>query len=51
MSDSADFANRVVLITGAAGGIGQATARLLAARGARLVLTDLGLKPDSSASP
>lgn len=50
MSDSADFANRVVLITGAAGGIGQATARLLAARGARLVLTDLGLKPDSSAS-
>jgi NAD(P)-dependent dehydrogenase (short-subunit alcohol dehydrogenase family) len=35
-----DLSGRVALITGAAGGIGAATARALAARGARLVLTD-----------
>ena len=33
--------NKVVLITGAAGGIGAATARALYAEGARLVLTDM----------
>lgn len=35
-----DLTNRVILITGAAGGIGSATARALDARGARLVLVD-----------
>jgi NAD(P)-dependent dehydrogenase (short-subunit alcohol dehydrogenase family) len=35
-----DLSGRVVVITGAAGGIGGATARALAARGAKLVLVD-----------
>ncbi len=34
---------KVILVTGAAGEIGAATARLLAARGAKLVLTDMKL--------
>jgi NAD(P)-dependent dehydrogenase (short-subunit alcohol dehydrogenase family) len=33
-----DFTNRRILITGAAGSIGRATAKLLAARGAKLIL-------------
>lgn len=36
---------KVVLVTGAARGIGAATARALAARGARLVLTDVDAEP------
>lgn len=35
------FANRLVLITGAAGGLGRAYARGFAAEGARLILTDV----------
>jgi NAD(P)-dependent dehydrogenase (short-subunit alcohol dehydrogenase family) len=35
--------NKVILLTGAAGEIGAATAKLLAAQGAHLVLTDLAL--------
>ena len=35
-----DLSGRVVIITGAAGGIGGATARVLAAKGAKLVLVD-----------
>ena len=49
MTDGHDFSGRVVLLTGAAGGIGRATAKVLEARGARLVLTDCGLASNSSA--
>jgi NAD(P)-dependent dehydrogenase (short-subunit alcohol dehydrogenase family) len=35
-----DFTGKVVIVTGAAGGIGQATARAFATAGARLVLVD-----------
>jgi NAD(P)-dependent dehydrogenase (short-subunit alcohol dehydrogenase family) len=38
---SGGFAGRVALVTGAAGSLGSATARLLASGGARLVLTDV----------
>ncbi len=37
-----DLTGKVVFITGAAGEIGTATARTMAAAGARLVLHDLG---------
>ena len=36
-----DIDDKLVLVTGAASGIGRATAKLAAERGARLVLTDL----------
>ena len=36
-----DFRGRVAVITGGGGGIGAAIARVLAARGARIVLADL----------
>jgi len=37
---SAEFAGRTALVTGGASGIGLATARLLAARGARVAVLD-----------
>lgn len=37
----ADFDGKAAVVTGAASGIGEATARLLAARGARVLLADL----------
>ncbi|KAH6867186.1 hypothetical protein B0T10DRAFT_573074, partial [Thelonectria olida] len=45
MSDLKPFAGKVILITGAARGIGLATARYLAARGATISLADV-LKPE-----
>ena len=41
MTDATRFDGRVALITGGAGGIGAATARLMAARGARIVIADI----------
>jgi NAD(P)-dependent dehydrogenase (short-subunit alcohol dehydrogenase family) len=41
--DSASLEGKVALITGAGGGIGSATARVMAERGARLVLADIHL--------
>ena len=40
-----DLTGRVVLLTGAAGGIGQATARTLASAGASVLLHDVSLEP------
>jgi 3-oxoacyl-[acyl-carrier protein] reductase len=40
-SDLRDFTDQVVLVVGAASGIGKATAQLIAARGARVVIADL----------
>lgn len=37
-----NFANRKVLVTGAGGGIGRATAQAFAARGAHVIVTDVG---------
>ncbi|MFC3995968.1 SDR family NAD(P)-dependent oxidoreductase, partial [Nocardiopsis sediminis] len=39
--DTLDLRGRTALVTGAAGGIGRACARRLAAAGARLHLTDI----------
>jgi NAD(P)-dependent dehydrogenase (short-subunit alcohol dehydrogenase family) len=40
-----DFAGKVAFVTGAASGIGEAIARQLAARGAKVVVADLKLEP------
>src|SRR6185437_994035 len=41
---SAELEGRIALITGGASGIGRATARVLAARGAHVVVADLNLE-------
>ena len=47
-----DMTDRVVLITGAAGGIGSATARAVVGAGAHVVLHDLDRRrPGSRRSP
>jgi 3-hydroxyacyl-CoA dehydrogenase/3a,7a,12a-trihydroxy-5b-cholest-24-enoyl-CoA hydratase len=45
-----EFNDRVAVVTGAGGGLGRAHAKLLAARGARVVVNDLGTSASGSGS-
>ena len=46
-----DFSNKIVIITGASGGIGTALARELGKRGAKLVLADINIDGLESSAP
>ena len=48
-SDSLDFKGRVAIVTGAGGGLGRQHAMALAARGAKVVVNDLGGARDGAA--
>jgi NAD(P)-dependent dehydrogenase (short-subunit alcohol dehydrogenase family) len=48
VADVLDFSGRVAVVTGAGGGLGRAHALLLASRGARVVVNDIGVEVDGS---
>ena len=48
MGETASLANKVVIVTGAGGGVGEGIAKLAAARGAKVIVNDLGTSQDGS---